>query len=252
MRVPGGFPPGKGEDPAAAMSTALVLVAIYRGPRPGRRRQGAAQVRLTASHRAEGAAPSRQVADVKHPLTACQPAPCLARDRSGRCADHGGFTLGAVALTFAGRTVNGLLRNRRAARNARDAAIAELLAAAIDLVQAVNVIRSSWKHQTNWRARSADYRRARAGHPGPALLEGPGQSSDHAETAWHRQGPCPRPGRGRAYVHPRLCDHGGTQDEPLLCAVTALTLGDDRELAEAARKLAQAGRGVPRGSGRTG
>ena len=31
MRVPGGFPPGKGEDPAAAMSTALVLVAIYRG-----------------------------------------------------------------------------------------------------------------------------------------------------------------------------------------------------------------------------
>ncbi len=58
-----------------------------------------------------------------------------------------------MALTFAGRTVNGLLRNRRAARNARDAAIAELLAAAIDLVQAVNVIRSSWKHQTNWRAR---------------------------------------------------------------------------------------------------
>jgi hypothetical protein len=65
----------------------------------------------------------------------------------------GGFTLGAVALTFAGSTVNDLLRNRRAARNARDAAIAELLAAAIDLVQAVNVIRSSWKHQTNWRAR---------------------------------------------------------------------------------------------------
>jgi hypothetical protein len=58
-----------------------------------------------------------------------------------------------VALTFAGNAVTGHQRDRRAARDARDAAIAELLAASIDLVQAVNVIRSRWKHQTAWRAR---------------------------------------------------------------------------------------------------
>jgi Bacterial regulatory proteins, luxR family len=65
----------------------------------------------------------------------------------------GGFTLGAVALTLAGNAVTGHQRDRRAARNARDAAIAELLAASIDLVQAVNVVRGNRKHQTDGRAR---------------------------------------------------------------------------------------------------
>ena len=65
----------------------------------------------------------------------------------------GAVTLGAVTLTFGANSLSDHLRSRRAVRSAQDAAIAELLAAAIDLVQAVNVIQSIWKRRTGRRAR---------------------------------------------------------------------------------------------------
>ena len=45
----------------------------------------------------------------------------------------GGFTIGAVGVTFGGNALLELARARRAARQSRDAAIAEVLAASIDL-----------------------------------------------------------------------------------------------------------------------
>jgi hypothetical protein len=58
-----------------------------------------------------------------------------------------------VALTFAGNAVTEHLRSRRAARDAEDAAITALLAASIDLTRAVAMNRARWSRQTEWRAR---------------------------------------------------------------------------------------------------
>ena len=49
----------------------------------------------------------------------------------------GGFTIGAVVVTFPGNALLERARARRAARESRAAAIAEVLAASIDLVLAV-------------------------------------------------------------------------------------------------------------------
>jgi hypothetical protein len=65
----------------------------------------------------------------------------------------GGFTITAVIVTFGGNALLDMVRARRAARESRGAAIAEVLTASIDLVLAVNAIRAAYQHRTNSRAR---------------------------------------------------------------------------------------------------
>jgi len=65
----------------------------------------------------------------------------------------GGFTIGAVVVTFGGNALLERARARRAARESRNAAIAEVLAASIDLVLAVAAIRAAHEHRTNRRMR---------------------------------------------------------------------------------------------------
>jgi hypothetical protein len=156
-------------------------------------------------------------------------------------ADHGGFTLGAVALTFGGNILTDWRRNSRASKAARDAAIAEVLAAAIDLMQAVNVIRSNWKHQTNWRARLLIVAALMRDIPDVHSWK------DLADRALMRKLLCTARGLAHKQDEAALTftlDYATTvapRASRFYAAVTALTLGGDRELAEAARKLAQAG-----------
>lgn len=65
----------------------------------------------------------------------------------------GGFTITAVIVTFGGNALLDMVRARRAARDSRGAAIAEVLTASIDLVLAVNAIRAAHQHCTDSRAR---------------------------------------------------------------------------------------------------
>ena len=65
----------------------------------------------------------------------------------------GGFTVAAVVVTFGGNALLDMARARRAGRESRDAAIAEVLAASMDLVLAVSAIRAAHQHRTNSRAR---------------------------------------------------------------------------------------------------
>jgi hypothetical protein len=65
----------------------------------------------------------------------------------------GGFTVAAVVVTFGGNALLDVVRARRGARESRDAAIAEVLAASMDLVLAVSAIRAAHQHRTNSRAR---------------------------------------------------------------------------------------------------
>ncbi len=65
----------------------------------------------------------------------------------------GGFTIGAVVVTFGGNALLERARARRASGESRDAAIAEVLAASIDLVLAVAAIRAAHEHRTNRRMR---------------------------------------------------------------------------------------------------
>ena len=65
----------------------------------------------------------------------------------------GGFTIAAVAVTFGGNYLRDKARDRRADKQSRDAAIADLLTASVELVLAVNAIRAAYQHRTNARAR---------------------------------------------------------------------------------------------------
>jgi len=57
----------------------------------------------------------------------------------------GGFTAGAVAITFAGNMALDMVRDRRSARLARDAAIADLQTASSELALAVENIRTAYR-----------------------------------------------------------------------------------------------------------
>jgi hypothetical protein len=63
----------------------------------------------------------------------------------------GGFTLGAVAVTFAGNWALEWARERRAGRRERQRALAELLTAAVDLMSGTHAIRAAYEKQGGWR-----------------------------------------------------------------------------------------------------
>src|SRR5580698_980225 len=52
----------------------------------------------------------------------------------------GGFTIGGVVVTFGGSYLRDKARDRRADRQARDSALADLLTTSVELVLAVNAI----------------------------------------------------------------------------------------------------------------
>jgi hypothetical protein len=153
----------------------------------------------------------------------------------------GGFTIGAVIVTFGGNALGAMWRARHAAREARDAAIAEVLAASVDLVLAVNAVRVAHQYRTNNRARLLI---------AAALLRDlPDLDSVKALTDRHVL----RTALGTVTGLARERD-GDTRMIALdfaaivvpktnrfFAAVTAITLGPDKELAAAARRLATAG-----------
>jgi hypothetical protein len=122
----------------------------------------------------------------------------------------GTVTLGAVMLTFGANILSDHLPSRRAIGSAQDAAIAEPLAAAIDLVQAVNMLQSTWKRRTDRRARLLNAAALARDIADPGLWKDLAKPEGPAESAGHCQGTRPRPGRSRADIHPRLCDHHRT------------------------------------------
>jgi hypothetical protein len=65
----------------------------------------------------------------------------------------GRFTIAAVVVTFGGNYVLGQARDRRADKQSRDSAIADVLTTAVELMLAVNAIRAAYQHRTNARAR---------------------------------------------------------------------------------------------------
>lgn len=153
----------------------------------------------------------------------------------------GGFTVAAVVVTFGGNALLDTVRARRAARESRDAAIAEVLAASMDLVLAVSAIRAAHQHRTNSRARML---------AAAALLRDlPDLNSWKALTDRHVHRTALRTLTGlvreqdedtrmialdfAAMVVPKT--------NRFFAAVTAVTLGPDKELAAAARQLGTAG-----------
>ena len=72
----------------------------------------------------------------------------------------GGFTVAAVVVTFGGNALLDMARSRRAARESRDAAIAEVLAASMDLALAVSAIRAAHQHRTRGMAPPGTRRRS--------------------------------------------------------------------------------------------
>jgi hypothetical protein len=152
----------------------------------------------------------------------------------------GGFTVVAVIVTFAGNAVLARQRSRHAASAARDAAIAELLAASTDLLLAVNVIRAGWQHRTAWRTR---------------LLLGAGILPHlYPVKTWKD---FTQPGIQQALMQ-ALTSIARQQDDAartlaldyaamviprmnrFFAAAVAITLGSDKNLADAARKAASA------------
>ena len=65
----------------------------------------------------------------------------------------GGFTITAVAVTFGGNYLRDKARDRRADKQSRDSAIADLLTASVEMVLAVNTARAAYQHRSNTRAR---------------------------------------------------------------------------------------------------
>jgi hypothetical protein len=60
----------------------------------------------------------------------------------------GGFTVTAVIVTFGGNYLLDRARDRRASRQARDAAIADLLTTSVELLLAVNGVRGAYRTST--------------------------------------------------------------------------------------------------------
>ena len=64
-----------------------------------------------------------------------------------------GSTIAAVIVTFGGNYLRDKVRHRRADRQARDSALADLLTTSVELVLAVNAIRAAYQYRTSNRAR---------------------------------------------------------------------------------------------------
>jgi hypothetical protein len=156
----------------------------------------------------------------------------------------GGFTIGAVVVTFGGNALLERARARRAARESRDAAIAEVLAASIDLVLSVAAIRAAHEHRTN--------RRARLFIAAALLRDLPDLDSWKALTDRGVQRVALRTLTGLAREQDAdtrmiAMDFAGLvvpKTNRFFAAVTAVTLGPDKELAAAARQLGDAAGGL--------
>ena len=91
-----------------------------------------------------------------------------------------GVTLVGVVIGQFGTYVIERLRERRAARGARDQAVAELLTAVVDLVTSVQTVRAAYQGQGRWR----EYARRAA-----IILGG----SSETPLGWGNAGPPVRP-----------------------------------------------------------
>jgi hypothetical protein len=154
-----------------------------------------------------------------------------------------GAALVGVALGTAGSAYLDRLRDRRAARRQQDQAIAELLTATVDLVSGVQTIRGAYQQHASW----AHYVRL-----GGVIIAAAGLMTPEADEGWRRILPDWRrlgPGLERLLAADRELDENqrrvaldmGTILSPrstrFYAALSVLTLGPDKEIASATRKL---------------
>ena len=153
----------------------------------------------------------------------------------------GGFTITAVVVTFGGNRYLDKARDRRADKQSRDSAIADLLTASAELVLAVNAARAAYQHRTGIR-----YRLMIAA----ALLQDlPNLSSWRDLTDRDVLKTSLRTATGLARDQDAgnrtiVLDYAGLvipQASRFFTAVVAVTMGTDKELADAARRLGTAG-----------
>jgi hypothetical protein len=153
----------------------------------------------------------------------------------------GGFTVAAVMVTFGGNYLLDQARDRRAARQARASAIADLLTTSVELVLAVNAIRAAYQYRTSNRARLMI---------GAALLRDlPNLDSWKDLTDRDVQRTMLRTVMGLSRdrddeARATVVDYTGMvipQTSRFFAAVTAVTLGEDKKTADAARQLGTAG-----------
>ena len=157
-----------------------------------------------------------------------------------------GAALVGVALGIIGNAYLERQRDRRAARHERDQAIAELLTATIDLVAAVQAVRAAYQQQTTWR----HYIRISAtilAAVGSVMTSGEKLSSEMLQD-WHRLSP----GLDRILSADRELDDRqrtialdlativAPRTVRFYAAVSVLTLGPDRRIADAVRDLTPA------------
>jgi len=153
----------------------------------------------------------------------------------------GGFTIGAVVVTFGGNYLLERARDRRAGRQARDSAIADLLSTSVELVLAVNVIRAAYQYRTS--------NRARLMIAAAVLRDLPNLDSWKDLTDRDVQRTILRTTIGLARdrdaeTRTTAADYAGMvtpQTSRFFAAVTAVTMGPDKKIADAARQLGAAG-----------
>jgi hypothetical protein len=151
--------------------------------------------------------------------------------------------LAGVVIGIMGNAYLERSRERRAAKRERDHAIAELLTATVDLITGVQAVRGAYKQQTRWR----HYIRVSA-----VILAAIGSTMAIGETLsrelldWRRMSPALD--RILAVDH-ELDDNQrrtaldvatvvGPRTARFYSAVAVLTLGQDKEIADAVRDLA--------------
>lgn len=150
--------------------------------------------------------------------------------------------LAGVALGTAGTAYLDRSRERRAAKGALDQAIAELLTATVDLVTGAQAVRAAYQSQTRWR----HYIRVAA-----LIVAAAGSTMTIGETIsldlldWRRLSPAFE----RILAADRDLDNGqrriamdvatvvGPRATRFYAALATLTLGADKELADAARDV---------------
>jgi hypothetical protein len=157
-----------------------------------------------------------------------------------------GAVVGGVILAFAGNAWLDRLRERRGGKRARDAAIADLLAAVVDLITGAQTIRVAYQRQTSWRSRLRSV---------TALTTAFGATFAHEEqfsaqmlVDWRKQWPM----LDRMLA---ISDYQDQQQRTLALdlttvllprtsrfysAVAVLTLGPDKKIAAAVRELTPA------------
>lgn len=153
----------------------------------------------------------------------------------------GGFTIAAVVVTFGGNYVLGKARDRQAEKQARDSAIADLLTTSVELVLAVNAIRAAYQHRTSTRARLLIAATLLRDLPnldswGDLIDREVMRASLRTATGLARD----QETDNRTIV----LDYAGMvllQTSRFFAAVTAVTMGPDKEITDAARQLGAAG-----------